>query len=80
MEKGRFSSVVERMAYRYNQLYLTPKKGISETGMYYDIVRYGKSTDAFEQENKEESPYKQISLYDNVIVSGKDLFDGKIVG
>ncbi len=52
---------------------------IGETDNYY-IVRYGKSTDAFEQENKEESPYKQISLYDNVIVSGKDLFDGKIVG
>ncbi len=51
---------------------------IDETDNYY-IVRYGKSSDAFEEE-KAESPYKQISLYDNVIVSGKELFDGKIVG
>lgn len=54
MEKGRFSSVVERMAYRYNQLYLTPKKGISETGMYYDIVRYGKIPPEMDEARKKE--------------------------
>ena len=36
-------SVMETMAQRYNQLYLTPKKGISETGVYTDIVHYGKT-------------------------------------
>ncbi len=37
------TSVIEKMAYRYNQLYLTPEKGISETGTYYDIVHNGKT-------------------------------------
>ncbi len=36
-------SVMERMAHRYNQLYLSPEKGISETGVYTDIVNYGKT-------------------------------------
>lgn len=36
------ASVMEIMANRYNQLYLTPKRGISETQMYYDIVDCGK--------------------------------------
>ncbi|MBP1592216.1 MAG: hypothetical protein ILP22_09275 [Oscillospiraceae bacterium] len=38
-------SVVREMAHRYNQLYLTPKKGISGTVVYSDIVRYGKVPD-----------------------------------
>ena len=42
MGTERTESVMEKMAYRYNQLYLTPQKGISGTGLYYDIVRYGK--------------------------------------
>ena len=37
------TSVIEKMAYRYNQLYLTPEKGISETVTYYDIVHNGKT-------------------------------------
>ncbi|MCQ2464419.1 MAG: hypothetical protein MJ095_02405 [Oscillospiraceae bacterium] len=36
------TSVVQQMAYRYNQLYLTPKRGISGTPEYADIVQYGK--------------------------------------
>jgi hypothetical protein len=35
-------SVVREMAHRYNQLYLTPEKGISATVVYSDIVRFGK--------------------------------------
>ena len=35
-------SVVREMAHRYNQLYLTPEKGMSGTVAYSDIVRYGK--------------------------------------
>ena len=35
-------SVLEKMARRYNQLYLNPETGISETGVYSDIVQYGK--------------------------------------
>lgn len=35
-------SVLEKMAHRYNQLYLNPETGISETGVYSDIVQYGK--------------------------------------
>lgn len=42
MDKGSSLSVMQEMAYRYNQLYLTPEKGISGTGVYSDIVRYGK--------------------------------------
>ncbi len=42
MEKGSSTSVMQEMAYRYNQLYLTPARGISGTGVYSDIVRYGK--------------------------------------
>ncbi len=36
------TSVIRQMAYRYNQLYLTPEKGISGTAVYSDIVRFGK--------------------------------------
>ena len=35
-------SVVREMAHRYNQLYLTPEKGMSGTVVYSDLVRYGK--------------------------------------
>ncbi len=34
-------SVLEKMAHRYNQLYLDPESGVSETGIYSDIVKYG---------------------------------------
>lgn len=34
-------SVVQQMAYRYNQLYLTPERGMSGTAEYSDIVCYG---------------------------------------
>lgn len=55
---------------------------IDEMDNYY-LVSYGKNAEAFEQDSenqdgKEKS--KMLSLYDNVIVSGKELFDGKIVG
>lgn len=42
MGTERNTSVVQEMAYRYNQLYLTPGKGISATLAYSDIVKYGK--------------------------------------
>jgi len=35
--------VIEQMAQKYNQLYLTPEQGISGTGLYSDIVHYGKT-------------------------------------
>ena len=35
--------VIEQMAQKYNQLYLAPEKGISGTGLYSDIVHYGKT-------------------------------------
>ncbi len=53
---------------------------VDEKDNYY-IVRYITSSDAFEEdadENDASNDIKNISLYDNVIVSGKDLFDGKI--
>lgn len=47
----------------------------------YYVVKIKSRNDAFEQpEDMPEQNVKYISLYDNVIVSGKDLFDGKIVG
>lgn len=47
----------------------------------YYVVRIKSKNDAFEQtEETPEQSVKYISLYDNVVVSGKDLFDGKIVG
>ena len=47
----------------------------------YYVVKIKSRTDAFvEDEDSPEANVKYISLYDNVIVSGKDLFDGKIVG
>ena len=47
------------------------------------MVSYGKNAEAFEQDSEKEDgkeKSKLLSLYDNVIVSGKELFDGKIVG
>lgn len=41
MDAGGNLSVVQQMAYRYNQLYLTPEKGMSGTAAYSDIVCYG---------------------------------------
>ncbi len=51
---------------------------VEEKENYY-LVSYEKNEDAFVNVN-EESDTKMLSLYDNVIVSGKELFDGKIVG
>ena len=42
------------MAYRYNQLYLTPEKGVSGTGVYSDIVRYGKLPPEIDEKIKNE--------------------------
>lgn len=51
---------------------------IGEKDDYY-IVRYDSQPNYFEDENSaDNTPY--LSLYDNIIVSGKNLFDGKIVG
>ena len=33
MDEVRTSSVMQEMAYRYNQLYLPPEKGVSGTGV-----------------------------------------------
>ncbi len=60
---------------------------IDETEGYY-ICDYKTSNKIFEElENEQDeslreklSEIKYLSLYDNVIVSGKDLFDGKIIG
>ena len=47
----------------------------------YYVVRIKSNNDVFEQEEETQGrDVKYISLYDNVVVSGKDLFDGKIVG
>ncbi len=60
---------------RYRQV-----KRIAEKDNYY-VVELDKSNMLFEDEEKEnENKYKSLSLYDNIIVSGKELFDGKIVG
>lgn len=52
---------------------------IAEKEDYY-IVKYITDNGAFEQQSgdSENNNVKYISLYDNVIVSGKNLFDGKI--
>lgn len=47
------SSVLERVAQRYNQLYFTPEAGISETGLYYDVVNCGKITPEFAEKMAE---------------------------
>ena len=53
---------------------------IDEKDNYY-IVKYITDNDVFEEDTDANSPanmIENISLYDNIIVSGKDLFDGKI--
>ena len=54
MDEVRTSSVMQEMAYRYNQLYLTPEKGVSGTGVYSDIVRYGKLPPEIDEKIKNE--------------------------
>ena len=52
---------------------------IAEKGEYY-IVKLKSNAAVFEDEKGEEVEIKPLSLYDNIIVSGKELFDGKIIG
>lgn len=59
---------------------------MSEDGDYY-IVKIpssddynSKSADDKDEKENAETEYKYLSLYDNIIIGGKDLFDGKIVG
>lgn len=60
---------------RYRQV-----ERIAEKDNYY-VVKINRNNALFEDEKQEtESRYKSLSLYDNIIVSGKDLFDGKIIG
>lgn len=51
---------------------------IGEKDDYY-VVRYEREPQYFDDESSVVN-VKYLSLYDNVIVSGKNLFDGKIVG
>lgn len=52
---------------------------IAEKDGYY-VARLKTNKELFEESVNDDIPVKSLSLYDNVIVSGKDLFDGKIVG
>ena len=52
---------------------------IAEKDGYY-IVKLKSNAAVFEDDKGEEIEIKPLSLYDNVIVSGKELFDGKIIG
>lgn len=55
-------------------------KRIAEKDNYY-IVEYVTGEQLANTENNDyETTAEPLSLYDNVVVSGKDLFDGKIVG
>lgn len=54
MDKVMVSFAMQEMAYRYNQLYLTPEKGVSGTGLYSDIVRYGKVPPEIDEKIKKE--------------------------
>lgn len=54
---------------------------IGETENYYIVSDNKDDYYVFEDEDISElSSLKALSLYDNVIVAGKDLFDGKIIG
>lgn len=60
---------------------------IAEDGDYYIVkkpkaVSFSESDEnkSKEEKDNEEITYRYLSLYDNVIVGGKNLFDGKIVG
>ena len=52
---------------------------IAEKDGYY-IAHLKTNKELFEESVNDEILVKSLSLYDNIIVSGKDLFDGKIVG
>ncbi|MBR5468335.1 MAG: hypothetical protein IKU80_03770 [Firmicutes bacterium] len=54
---------------------------IAEKDGYY-VVKYKKGTTMFDAEEVDEKlqNIEPLGLYDNIIISGKDLFDGKIVG
>ena len=72
-ESGVYILVGDVVHYRHVDI-------IDETDNYY-LVSYGNSAAAFETSDDADKPVsKKLSLYDNIIVSGKELFDGKIVG
>lgn len=52
---------------------------IAETEDYYIVSAKTNAVTELDEESGEERVIKPLSLYDNIIVSGKDLFDGKIV-
>lgn len=52
---------------------------IAEKDGYY-IVKLKSNDAVFIEEDGSETEVKHLSLYDNIIVSGKNLFDGKIIG
>lgn len=54
---------------------------IGETENYYIISDNDEDYYVFDDDNTQEhTDIKALSLYDNVIVAGKDLFEGKIIG
>lgn len=52
---------------------------IAEKDGYY-VAKLKTNKELFEESVNDDVLVKSLSLYDNIIVSGKDLFDGKIVG
>lgn len=52
---------------------------IAEKGGYY-VVKLKSNAAVFEEDNGDVVEVKPLSLYDSIIVSGKELFDGKIIG
>lgn len=52
---------------------------IAEKDGYY-IVKLKSAAAVFEEDNGEQVEVKPLSLYDSIVVSGKQLFDGKIIG
>ncbi len=52
---------------------------IAEKDGYY-IVKLKSNDAVFVEEDGTETEIKHLSLYDSIIVSGKNLFDGKIIG
>jgi len=52
---------------------------IAEKDGYY-IVKLKSNNAVFVEDDGTETEIKHLSLYDNIIVSGKNLFDGKIIG
>ena len=54
---------------------------IGETENHYIISDNDEDYYVFDDDNTQEhNDIKALSLYDNVIVAGKDLFEGKIIG